>query len=60
MQKFKPLVCFCSCTEWLMSEFVTNPEDRFCLDEAHLIGNKDLKTSVPKMSHPEHWKIIIQ
>ena len=34
--KFKPLVIFCDCAAWFVSDLVGNPEDRFSHKEAHL------------------------
>ena len=42
-ENFKTLTSFCSCTAWIVSDLVGNPEDRFSHDGLKFIlENKDL------------------
>ena len=38
LSKFKPLAILCGCTARFVSDLVGNPEDRFCHNEAQIIG----------------------
>ena len=43
---FNPLIIFCSCAVWFVSDRVRNPKDMFSYDEAHtsLLSGDDLES----------------
>ena len=47
---FKPLASFCGCTGQFESYLVTNPEDRFSLDEAHDLSVWNLQISLQQLT----------